>query len=203
MTRFQPLQNQNQRQMKKVQGFTFQLLSQVRKIRTPISNSSRFRPYCLVKTQLLWTPRQFNLKTMNQQKQVKRNVELLSRMQLTPTKVSSETIMKIGFPSFWIFSSQRIRPTSILSGLKFASSECLMDMEARHVLTTSEITCITLWYRMNSSLRTQSRLSRKDSMSVRGISLALLSRHRQEPSTSWQGRMLAQRGQDLVRTWSW
>lgn len=56
-------------------------------------------------------------------------------MLLIRIKVSLENTTRTGFPSFSIFSNQKVRLISILSGLRFASSEYLMDTEEQLVLT--------------------------------------------------------------------
>jgi len=96
----QPQPSQNRKRMKKVLESTSQLLSQAKRTRIPTSSSLRFKHSCLEKIQLLWTLRRFSWKTMNPQKQVKRSAESSSHMQQIPIKESSETIMKIEFPSF-------------------------------------------------------------------------------------------------------
>lgn len=69
---------------------------QAQKKSTQIFSLSTFKVYCLV-TLLTKIQSKFNWKTMNQQKQVKRNVGILNLMLLTLIKELSEITMKIGY----------------------------------------------------------------------------------------------------------
>jgi len=94
-------------------------------------------------------------------------------MQLILIKESLESIMKTEFPSFLTFLNQRISNGKV-NGLKFASSEFLMDMVVMSVLNISETTCIILLYRASISQRILERLLFKDLKSVKTHLLAWL-----------------------------
>ena len=102
-----------------------------------------------------------------------KNAESLRHMQQILIKESLESIMKTEFPSFLTFLNQRISNGKV-NGLKFASSEYLMDMEVMSVLNISETTCIILLYRASISQRILERLLFKDLKSVKTHLLAWL-----------------------------
>ena len=133
----------------------FQLLYPVKNKRTQTSSLSKYRLCSSVKTLLHWTQRQFSLRTMSQPRQVRRSAASSSLMLPILIKVSSETIMKIGFQLFWTSWNPRIRPILTSIGPRSASSVSLMAMVAQHVRTISETTCIILLFKTNNFLRIQ------------------------------------------------